>query len=223
LSFFEELAQATAADAAALTDVPQIADALAGRISRETYLAFLREAYHHVRHTAPLMRAAHARLDADHAPFRQALEAYAAEEAGHEAWILDDIRRAGGDWTAARDGAPRPATRALVDYAYGVVQRGNPMGLFGMVYVLEGTSVRLASRGAHAVAASLGLGPECFSYLRSHGALDLTHMAFFRELMSGVEQAGDRAAIVDTAQAVFRLYADLFRAIPHERDPAHAV
>ena len=66
MSFFETLVAATATERAAFAAIPQIRDGLAGRISRDTYVAYLAQAYHHVRHTVPLMQAARARLDDDH-------------------------------------------------------------------------------------------------------------------------------------------------------------
>lgn len=223
MSFFARLEQETGAERLALYSVPQILDGLAGRISRDTYVAYLTEAYHHVSHTVPLLRAARARMDDAHARYAAALDEYVAEETGHEAWILRDIANCGGDAEAARRGPPRAATELMVAYAYDFVARVNPMGLFGMVYVLEGTSVNLATHGAGAVASSLGLGPECFSYLTSHGALDQAHMTFFAGLMDTVEDPADQAAILHMAKRMFGLFADVFRAIPHARSLAHAV
>ncbi|HRD29996.1 MAG TPA: iron-containing redox enzyme family protein, partial [Caulobacter sp.] len=156
MTFFQRLITETAQGQQTLAAVPQIQDGLAGAISRETYIAYLTEAYHHVKHTVPLMQAARAGLDDAHDRFRHALDEYIAEETGHEAWILNDIRNCGGDPEAVRDGTPRAATRAMVDYAYDYIRRVNPMGFFGMVLVLEGTSVRLATQGAEAVARTLG-------------------------------------------------------------------
>ena len=223
MSFFETLAVETAGAQRALFAVPQIVDGLAGAISRETYLGYLAQAYQHVRHTVPLMRLAQGRLDSSRAHFRDALEAYIAEETGHEAWILDDIDHAGGDSEGAVAAGPSPATAAMVAYAYDRVGQGNPMALFGMIYVLEGTSIALASPGAEALAGALGLGPECFRYLSSHGALDQDHMAFFQRLMGEVDDPDDEAAIIDMAQRIFGLFGDMFRTIPHARSTAHAV
>ena len=223
MSFFHRLIAETLPGQQALAAVPQIQDGLAGAISRETYIAYLTEAYHHVRHTVPLMQAAKAGLDDAHDRFRTALDEYISEETGHEEWVLDDIANCGGDAEAVRKGAPRPATSAMVDYVYDYIANANPMGFFGMVLVLEGTSVRLATQGATAVAESLGLGPDCFSYLSSHGAIDQSHMVFFQRLMDEVDDPEDQAAIVTVANAVFALFADVFRAIPHQREAAHVV
>ena len=223
MSFFARLVQDTAVGQRDLASTPQIQDGLAGKISRETYIAYLTEAYHHVKHTVPLMQAAKARLDDAHARFRDALDEYIAEETGHEAWILNDIRHCGGDAEAVRNGEPRPATRQMVEFAYDYVRHTNPMGFFGMVFVLEGTSVRLATQGAEAVAKSLNLGPECFSYLSSHGSLDQEHLVFFQQLMDKVTDPADQNAIVEVAEVIFGLFAEMFRSIPHTRESVHVV
>ena len=59
-----------------------------------------------------------------------------------------------------------------------------------------------------------GLAPEAFSYLNSHGSLDLEHMDFFATLMNRLDEDDDRAAVVHTARVVYRLYGDIFRSLP---------
>lgn len=217
MTFFQRLITETATERDRLFTVPQIQDGLTGRISLETYIAYLTEAYHHVKHTVPLMEATKARLGPAHARYLAALEEYITEETGHEEWILNDISHAGGDAEAVRRGPPRPATEMMVAYAYDYVNRINPMGFFGMVFVLEGTSTQLATRGARAVKDSLGLPAAAFSYLNSHGSLDLEHIQFLQGLMDGVEDAGDQAAITHMARRMFDLFGEVFAAIPHNR------
>lgn len=102
--FFDTLQQETADERTALFSVPVIRDALAGKASLEAYVAFLTQAYHHVRHTVPLMMACGARLPARLEWLRGAVCEYIEEEYGHERWILDDIAACGGApnrWRAA--------------------------------------------------------------------------------------------------------------------------
>lgn len=227
MSFFDDLIADTAAERAAFAAIPQISDGLRGRITRETYVAYLAQAYHHVRHTVPLMQWTHARLDANHDRYQAALDEYIAEETGHEQWILNDIRAAGGIPDETVRNGPNAATEVMVAYAYDYVSRIEPMGFFGMVFVLESVSIQLASLGADAVRGSLGLPQSAFTYLVSHGALDQDHIAFLKGLLDGVDDAGDRAAITHMARRMFRLFGDVFRSIPHyvapEKDLSHAV
>jgi long-chain acyl-CoA synthetase len=216
MTFSERLERATGDERAALYAVPQLADGLRGRITIETYLAYLGEAYHHVSHTVPLLAQARDAMDENHAVFRAALDEYIAEEAGHDGWILGDIANSGGDAEAVSTGAPAPATASMIAFAHDYIARVNPMGMFGMIYVLESVSVGLATAGAHAVSKSLGLGSDCFTYLSSHGALDREHLTFFNRLMEQVDDPADQSAIVEMARRVFALFADLFRAIPHQ-------
>ncbi|MEG8016995.1 TenA family transcriptional regulator [Sphingomonas sp. LR55] len=160
------------------------------------------------------MQEARARLS--HRPVLvAALDEYIEEETGHEFWILEDIEAAGGDSMAASK-APSPATRAMVEHAYETIRTGNPAAFFGMVYVLEGTSIAMASHGAGAVQASLGLPDDAFHYLTSHGALDQDHMVFFEKLMNRIDDPEDQRAIIDMANAMFRLFGALFAGIELE-------
>jgi len=215
LPFFDRLVLRTAMAGAGLLKTPQIQAGLAGRISRDTYLAYLAQAYHHVRHTVPLMRLARSRL-ADRPRLVAALDEYIAEEEGHEQWILDDIAAAGGDPATMVEQGPSAATAAMVDHAYRMVGEGNAASFFGMVFVLEGTSTALATSGAEAVRKSLGLPREAFTYLTSHGALDQDHMRFFEEVVNAIRDPADEAAIIAMANDMFDLFRGVFAAIPME-------
>ena len=113
MSFHEQLALATASDREFLLSAPVIRRALAGEVTRELYVAFLTEAWHHVRHTVPLLMAVGARLPDRHAWLRDAVLHYLEEETGHDEWILNDIAQAGGDRAAAAASEPAVATEAM--------------------------------------------------------------------------------------------------------------
>lgn len=214
MSFFAQLLEQTDAARRSLLEVPIIQGCLRGEVSLPSYQAFLREAYHHVRHTVPLLRATRAALPPQHAWLRGPLDEYIEEETGHDEWILNDITACGGDAEAVRHGTPGHATEVMVAYAYDTIARVNPLGFFGMVHVLEGTSVALALRAADAIQLRLHLPDGAFSYLRSHGTLDREHTAHFAQLMDRIEDPRDQAAIVHAARAFFRLYGEVFRSLP---------
>ncbi|MGD9000604.1 MAG: iron-containing redox enzyme family protein [Granulosicoccaceae bacterium] len=215
-TFFEKLTAATEAERNQLYSVPQIVDAIRGDISRESYIAYLEQAYHHVKHTVPLMMAAGSRLPQNKEYLREALVEYVEEEVGHQEWILNDIKHAGGDAEAVRRGEPNEATEMMVAYAYDYISRLNPAGFFGMVFVLEGTSIQLATNAANTLRTSLGLPENCFSYLSSHGSLDLEHMRFYEKLVNQIDDPDDQQAIIHVAKRMFNLFAEVFRSIPHK-------
>jgi long-chain acyl-CoA synthetase len=218
ISFFERLVAATTDGRSSLLATPQIRDGLEGRISHTTYLHYLAEAFHHVKHTVSLMRLADEKLLPRQTWLREALGQYIAEEAGHEEWILDDIANAGGDAETVRNGKPRFATELMVAFAYDYVGRINPIGFLGMVFVLESTSEQLASRGAQALMGTLKLQDNCFRYLISHGSVDIDHMLFFRQLMLRIDDPRDQEAVIHMANSMYRLYREVFASIPHFAD-----
>lgn len=57
MSHYELLQAETLAERTALLGEPLFADAMAGRVNTAMYIAFLTQAYHHVKHTVPLMMA----------------------------------------------------------------------------------------------------------------------------------------------------------------------
>lgn len=214
MTFYDRLRQDTETERQALLAAPLIQRCLGnGHFTREEYIAFLTEAFHHVRHTVPLLMAVGSRLPPEKESFRTAVAEYIEEEIGHQEWILNDIAACGADAEAVRHGQPRAATELMVAYAYDTVMRRNPMAFFGMVFVLEGTSVSLATRAAQIIQQRLGLPGQAFSYLRSHGSLDQEHLMFFEKLMNTVEDPRDRDDIVHAARRFFRLYGDIFRSL----------
>lgn len=214
MSFYMRLQEQTEAERTYLLRAPIIRDCLAGRVRLPQYVAFLTEAYHHVEHTVPLMMECGSQLPERAGWLRGALAEYIQEESGHQEWILDDLAACGANPDAVRAGKPQLWTELMVSYAYDTIRRGNPVGFFGMVQVLEGTSTLLATQAADAIRRTLCLPENALSYLRSHGALDQEHIQFFARLMERIDDPGDQRAIVHTARVIYRLYAEMFRNLP---------
>ena len=95
--FFEILKTETSEDKVHLLSAPIIERALSGNVTLEDYLSFLTQAYHHVKHTVPLLMAAGARLPEEKEWLREAIAEYIEEELGHQEWILNDIAACGFD------------------------------------------------------------------------------------------------------------------------------
>jgi long-chain acyl-CoA synthetase len=211
MKFFAQLQAATETERDYLLGTPLINDCIAGRVTLPLYVAYLCQAFHHVKHTVPLLMAAGARLPESHEWLRDAVAEYIDEEHGHQEWILNDIAACGYDKEAARLTQPTLATELLVSYAYDTIQRINPLAFFGMVHVLEGTSIVAADKAAEGVQRALGLPEQAFSYLRSHGALDQDHVKFFAGLMDRIEAPGEQAVIAHSARVFYRLFGDVLR------------
>ncbi len=217
MTFYQRLQAETTEQRAYLLGAPLITRALEGTISLAEYGAFLQQAYHHVRHTTPLLMATGARLPADKEWLREAVAEYIEEELGHQEWVLNDIAACGFDREKARNSTPILATELMVSYAYDTVNRVNPLGFFGMVNVLEGTSIALADQAAERIQQSLKLPANAFTYLRSHGKLDQDHVKFFESLMNRIVEPDEQALIIHTCKAFYTLYGNLFRDLSAEQ------
>ena len=216
MSFYQQLLAETAAERNTLMSLPLIVQGAQGNITLETYRAFLTQAYHHVKHTTPLLMACGGRLSGEYEWLRTAIGEYIEEEMGHQEWVLNEIEAAGGDKEAVRhsthtDTAACHATEVMVAYAYDMIYRVNPVGFFGMVLVLEGTSTAVATQAGETLMQRLNLPKKAFSYLLSHGSLDISHVSFYESLMNQVTHPADQQMIVHAAKRFYRLYGDVFR------------
>ncbi len=209
MSFHEQLIAETAESRDAFLSIPLVRSTIRNGASRKLYLDFLAEAFHHVKHTFPLLALAASRTPDQR--YQDALVEYMEEERGHEKWILNDIRAVGGDADRVRDGQGGPACRIMVAYAYYAIEHISPYAFLGSVHVLEGISVLLADQVADAMKASLGLESDTgFTYLRTHGSLDTEHVAFFRTLVDGFSDRKTQRIIIDNARIFYRLYGSIF-------------
>jgi len=211
MHFYQKLQQATESERQYLMSSPIITACLACEITLNDYVAFLLQAYHHVKHTTPLLMSTGAQLPESKEWLREATAEYIEEELGHQEWILNDIEACGFDKEKARQSKPNLSTELMVSYAYDTVNRVNPLGFFGMVNVLEGTSIAIADMAANKIQEELGLPTKAFSYLRSHGSLDQEHIKFYEGLMNKISDTDEQTQIIHFSRAFYFLYGNIFR------------
>jgi len=219
MSFFQRLKDETEAQRKMLFQAPIIDRCMKGDINVDDYAAFLKQAYHHVKHTVPLLMSVGSKLPENKEWLREAVAEYIEEELGHQEWILNDIEACGFDKQQARNSQPSEATEIMVAYAYDCINRVNPLHFFGMVHVLEGTSIALADMAAESISTALKLPNNAFSYLRSHGSLDIEHVKFFESLMDKITDKEEQDAIIKAAKMFYHLYGNIFYSLT----PSHGI
>ncbi|MGB4247192.1 MAG: iron-containing redox enzyme family protein, partial [Pseudohongiellaceae bacterium] len=166
----------------------------------------------------PLLMAVGARLP-DHMEWlREAVAEYIKDELGHQEWILNDLAACGADKEAVRHSQSAIATELMVAYAWDMVNRRNPIGFFGMVQVLEGTSVSLADYAADQIKEALGLPERAFTYLRSHGSIDQTHIKYLQELINRFTDPQDQALLIHSTKMFYRLYKGVFDSLVEQTE-----
>jgi len=214
MSNFAKLESATQKQRARLLATPIIVDAFEGRVGIDSYRLYLEQAWHHVRHTVPLLMACGSRLPQRLAWLQKDLVTYIEEEHGHDAWILSDIAASGGNIEAVKAGRPALATELMISYGYDSINRGNPVSFFGMVFVLEMTSAAIATEAAQRLAAALQLPPRAFTYLRSHGQVDQEHVGDLARVVDRLDENSDLPAVIHMAEVMYELYRGVFESLP---------
>lgn len=218
MTFYQTLLKETEQERNALMSLPLITQGAKGQISRETYIAFLTQAYHHVKHTTPLLMSCGGRLSGQYEWLRTAIGEYIEEEMGHQEWVLNDIAECGANKEAVRasqtiETSASQATEVMIAYAYDMINRVNPVGFFGMVLVLEGTSTAVATQAGEKLMSGLNLPKKAFSYLLSHGSLDISHVSFYESLVNQITDTNDQATLIHSAKVFYKLYGDIFKDI----------
>jgi pyrroloquinoline quinone (PQQ) biosynthesis protein C len=213
MTFYERLVAATEMDRKALLSADLVNVALSGQMTTAIYTQFLTQAYHHVKHTVPLLMRSGSAVSYQYEFYRNAMAEYVEEELGHQEWVLNDIEACGGSKEAVRHGRPSLATEAMVAYAYYTIDHVNPLAFLGMVHVLEGTSVSVADEAAKRIREATGLPKKAFGYLMSHGALDIEHVKFFENLVNLVTDERDQADIIHAAKRFYALYKGVYDSV----------
>jgi pyrroloquinoline quinone (PQQ) biosynthesis protein C len=220
MSPFQDLLAKTAPARQQFIEIPLIQETMRRGAPKALYLDFLGQAYHHVKHTVPLLALATARCGPDYPLYQSALIEYIVEERGHEEWILDDIYALGGDAEAVRQATARTPCRVMVGHAYYLIDHVSPFAMLGMVHVLEGMSVALASKAVAALQKRMQTNSIAgFRYLTTHSDLDVGHTRLFENLVGQLDP-GQLPTVIDAARDFYKLYGDIFRDIDDRRDRA---
>ena len=230
MTFYDTLYEQTAANRQAMYNSNVFKAVAVGQFTPQSYIYFLTQAYHHVKHTVPLLMQCGASLPEDYEWLRQAMAEYIEEEYGHEQWILNDLEAMGENREQVQQSIPDENIELMVSYLYDAIRRKHPVALLGMVFMLESTSTQVATGMATKIRSQLASEGMCsaknaFSYLLSHGELDLKHIEFFKELVNLVDDPADQETIIRSANMCYRLYTNMLANIPGltnaQGDPQH--
>lgn len=211
--FYDRLVAEVQSDREAFLALPVIQAGIRGEFTKEAYIGYLSEAFHHVRHTVPLIEMVRIRIAPSRRVLLDALSNFSLERRGYENWILQDIKNSGGDADKVQNDEPSEATEELLAYMYDQITRHDPIGIFGMLYIVEITGSKLARQTVKQFMANLGLPKKCFSYLLTHSSEDMDNPDFFETLMTQITDPDEQDTIVRVAKHVYGLYGNIFVSI----------
>jgi pyrroloquinoline quinone (PQQ) biosynthesis protein C len=193
-----------------------------GSIDTQGYADWLIQTYHYVRWTTPLLRQAGRRMKrlGRHPALAELLLQKAAEERGHERWLLADLKHLGWSREEVEQTAPCPAVLAYVAWNRFTAEAGSPTAFLGTAYVLEYLSVYRASGAVERLIQRDAIPNirKAVTFLRGHAGADISHVAELNTVLLGLEDPREQSAIVLSARATRALYLGLF---PDEDCSAH--
>ena len=194
-----------------------------GTIDAASYARYLVQTYHYVRWTTPLLTESGERMQrtGSHPALGELFLHKAAEERGHERWLLADLKNLG--WSPERvAGAGRcPAVNAYIAWNRYTALAGVPLAFLGTAYVLEYLAVHRASAAVARLLAARTIPHihKAVTFLRGHGEEDAAHVAELTTLLRSMTDPRDQAAVLLSARTTRSLYLGLFGA---EAPPAPA-
>jgi hypothetical protein len=209
--------QALEREAAALIDGldnhPLVGAVIRGDASRDEYIRFLAGSHAYLRWSGPLLAATAAGLRRrGRYPWLAAMvEGKADEEAPHDRWVLDDLRRCGESPELVKLARPTTAVDAYVDFSLAMAEVGSPAFL-GSAYVLELLSARRARAAADNLRARAAIRhiDQAVSFLAGHGDADEAHVAALKQVLLQIDDPDDGEAIVLAAKLFRLLYPRFF-------------
>jgi hypothetical protein len=182
---------------------------------RPRYIEYLYAMHALIRASVPLLERAALRCaelppgDRLAGPLRQYFEEHAAEERGHDAWLLADLSAAGVDPAAALNRLPAPIVAELAGAQYYWVEHHHPVMLLGYILVLEGNAP--APWLANRLAELTGFPVAAFRTVRDHAELDSEHVAALDGLLDALpltpaQEAALAVSALRTADGLTRLF-----------------
>lgn len=214
LPFFAELVMLSDEDRRGFETHAAVVDAVAHGMSVARYRALLLELYPVVWHFNPSCASAASRLGDEHAAVRMYLYEHMHEEAGHEAWVMNDLQAVGVAPEATRAHRAAPHTLALVGYNHWAAERRHPCSVLGMMYTLEVIASVYGGPFASAIRESLLLeGDAGVSFISSHASMDAEHMVTLRQVLNQVQGDEARAAVAESVRVNFHHFTRMVEAI----------
>lgn len=153
-------------------------------------------------------------------PLGEYLTAHAAEEHGHDGWLLEDLAACGSDPAEALRRVPSPQVARMAGAQYYWILHYHPVCLLGYIAVLEGDPPGPGL--APSLAARTGLPTTAFRAISQHARLDPGHRdqldALLTRLPLTAEQENAVAvSALHTMAAAAAIFTDLAARTPASR------
>jgi len=157
-----------------------------GALQRETYLAYLRETCHLIRHTTSILARAASYLPDEHRVLRGWLVEQAIDEHNHDLLCWKDMEALGADPKEQLARTPLQGAWGLITQSFHVAQH-DPVAILGYVLTTEGIGADYASTYADVLVQQYGYKSNQVTFIRAHGGFDVKHVEEARKIMNSLD------------------------------------
>jgi pyrroloquinoline quinone (PQQ) biosynthesis protein C len=188
-----------------LRSLPFVQAALQGTLEQTAYMRYLNEvAYQYSPHSPVVMCLAASRCVNTHPELAQYLLNHAGEERGHNEWAHADLRTLRVDDDKIVSQRANPACAAMIGYTYYIAGYGNPVALYGWMYILEAVGADLGPDAAGGLKKKY---QECMHFVDGHAVADQQHAQELHDhIQKYVKLPEDKADVLHAAEVSADLY-----------------
>lgn len=182
-----------------------------GDLTRFHYLAYLRETYHLVKHTAQYLTVAADRVAKSDERLSAYFRKFSLEETGHELLCIRDIDALGENVNSILSGNPNSGAWGIVTQCYFWASQGNPVALLGDAFATEELGVARGIDVARLLETNYSIPRKATNFLRVHGSEDEQHLEAAARTIEWYAGDRDQYADIDYAtRMTYRYYGQLF-------------
>lgn len=191
---------------------PAFAALKEGRLRRESYVAYLRETYHLVRHTTSVLARAASYLPDAQRALRGWFIEQAIDEHNHDLLCMKDLEALGEVPHEVLSRPPGLGAWSLISQRYHLAQ-SDPVSLLGYMLTTEGIGATFAATAADVLTSGLyGYQSNQVTFLRAHGNFDIKHAEEVKKMMDELaEDARTRDAVLAVRRFSITYYARMLK------------
>lgn len=199
---------------AVIKATPAVRSLVGGHPNLETYKAYLTNVWHYTRHSAAVIGLAGIRCASVNPTLANYLFRHAQQKLGQEQWAAEDLATLGVTENDLLGSKALPSCAAMIGYEYYVAGHGNPVSLFGCLYMLEAMSEdftpTISAHLSRAFSPSIGV-----RFVRAHAMTDELHTWDLAEQIMTHISPIDVQEINYVADVVGQLYLGIFEQLPY--------
>lgn len=182
-----------------------------GLMTKQHYIAYLKETYHLVRHTSKALAMVGAHLPDERRALRGWFFHQSVDEHNHDLFCVEDLKAIDEDPDIILDGQMMAGAWGMVTQNYYMACYGNPAAILGVATATEGLGADLASKFADLIEQKYDYPREATSFLRSHGISDQGHIEEAMNALNNlVEDERELEEIIFARRMTLKFYGQMF-------------